>query len=165
MNAIALDLSHRTENLISRLSLQAVNAEPRATTTRPGALNACECCGILAQLSHSRFRHVFMIIAGIANEQTYTRLAWEVSGYLHQFGWAQNLDQANTDQVTKLAHVINFAICQLAGQQTKTARKAAAMGITTRSYNDTWRTREDDIYRLLIQWAHDADYEINRLLK
>ncbi len=165
MTAIALDLSHRTEQFLNRLSLQAVNAEPRATTTRPGALNACECGGILAQLSHSRFRHVFMVIAGIANQQTYTRLAWEVSGYLHQFAWAQNLDQANADQMTKLAHVINFAICQLVGQQAKTTHKAAALGITTRAYNQTWRTREDDIYRLLIQWAHDADYQINRLLK
>lgn len=165
MTAIALDLSYRTEKFLSRLSLQSVSVEPRATTTRPGALNACECSGELAKLSHSRLRHVMMIVAGIANEQTYTRMAWEITGELPSMDWYAQINPSDTDQAARLENIINFAICQLAGQQAKAEHKGAALGISTRGYNKTWRPREADIYQLLIQWAHDADYEINRLLK
>lgn len=59
-----------------------------------------------------------------------------------------------------------LAVQEFQGQTRMNAnQKANALGISNQCFYKTWRARIDDFNRLLMQWSHDADHAICRLIK
>lgn len=161
-----MELSLRTERLLSRVQLQAVDHSPRTTGTQPGALTSSECAGILAQLSQPKFKHVVMVLSGMADQTAYQSLARELVNHFRVFGWSHFIDLNDPVTLTKVETMVFIVIQQFAqGKGWQATTKANALGITGRAYYKTWNSRFSDLNLLLVQWAHDADYELNRLLK
>ena len=159
MNAIQ-HVSDKTESYLKLINVQSVDYAKDVTgTSTETRLTSIESAGIIAQLSHSKHRHVIAILAGIDTHQTRHRLAWELAGEVALVDWAKREGTAE-----KTMHIINFAICRLAGDTSKTTHKSAEMGLTPRAYNQIWREREEQLYRILIDWVHQADNQINKLV-
>lgn len=159
-----MELSRRTENLITRINLKAVDCQPRSTTTRPGELTPCELAGTLAMLSHPRLKHLVLILSGIADQAAYKSIAQELVKAMPAFYWHKLIDHTDADQIKKLEMMIFIVIQQFAsGTEWRATAKANALNISGQAYYKTWHSRFNDLNLLLIQWAHDADYELNRL--
>ena len=161
-----MELSLRTERLMSRFQLQAVDCTPRSTGTQPGSLNNGESAGLLALLSQPRYKHVVLLLGGVADQYTYQALARELLDHFQLFGWSHFIDLSDQDCASKVEAMVFIVIHQLAhGKGWQATTKANALGLTGRAYYKTWHTRFNDLAQLLVQWAHDADYELNRLIK
>ena len=161
-----MELSRKTENFLNRVSLRAVDCEPSTGSTRPGELTAGEFAGMLALLPNERERLVLLLLAGMGDQFVYRGLVSELVDSVDRFDWGRLIHSADESQAIKLNMAAFLAVQELTGQNRMNAsQKANAIGVSNQCFYKTWRNRIDDFNRLLMQWAHDADAQVCRVLK
>lgn len=153
-----MELNLKSEMYLNMLRVAAVDAGRSSGSTVLDKLSAGDVAAAVGMIGNDCQVTALIVCAQLGNGRDEMQLLIKVRQSLSGFDWFKLSDMQSAKFRLKLDRAIGCAIAYIAsGKKISKTESACRLGISRKCFYETWDSRIQDIYKLILGWVIDAD--------